>query len=231
SRAIESFATAGLRFTAKVTDNLENQEAPSTFVFVDSYRRPVGSATSPDPDSVPGQVVRFCAELWDDVGDEVIDEESWVIRSREMKDQLPELPWNPTYSESLGLSLLREELRVLVDWDLVHQVRYINMNGFEDSESRQFREELAQSLARVAPVEWRALMQSSGNMHNPKVTPIWASLHEATCQTDSVSRVNQILEPHDLQIVGLSAEKLSFATKTGGGIPTAMMLFKVEPHE
>ncbi len=231
SSSLRNLSSAALNFTGDSPLPPRGLDGTSTLLFVDSYRKPLGTTNSPDKKSVPARVIRFFEALWEDLEDGAIDEEAWIDRSRALKDNFPKLPWSPTYSEFLGADLLRDELEVMKEWQLTHRVRHLDFNGYKDSESIRFREELAGTLAEVAPSEWKGLMNSSGNMHNPKVTPIRPFLDEATRKTKSVELINEILAEYQLKVSGLSVEKLSFATKTGGGLPSAMMHFKVAPIE
>ena len=227
SSSLQNFSSAALRFTAAAPAKPKGLDGTSTLLFVDSYRRPVGRTNSPDRKSVPAQVLRFFESLREDVQDGMIDEKAWIDHARTIKKGLPSLPWYPTYSESKGAESLRKELEVMSEWGVTHQIRYLDLNGFKDLESIRFRRELVESLAKIAPKEWKELMKSSGNMHNPKVHPIHAFMDEATVRTPSAQQIDQVLAEYGLKVSGISFEKLSFATKTNAGLPSAMMHFEV----
>lgn len=229
--SLKNFSYSVLKFTQAEPRASAVQGETTTFYFLDGYQRPLGRTTDPAEKSVPAQAISLFAALEEDAADGVLDDEAWEDRVWQAKKDLPQLPWVPTYSEFRGPDIIKKDLEIMKNWKLTHQVERLSMDGYKDSESINFRQELAEALAEVAPKEWKELMRSSGNMHNPKVLPIHAHLDEATRQTRSAGLVNQVLDPYGLEVTGLSAEKLSFATKTGGGLPDAMMYLEVGPKE
>lgn len=83
-------------------------------------------------------------------------------------------------------------------------------------EQRSFQNELRTVLKESAPRELAAALGSAGNMHNPKMIALRRPFEEAVLLTPTVKRISAELARYNLQVAGVSTEKLELWAGEGG---------------
>ena len=117
---------------------------------------------------------------------------------------------------------LADALKELKSRGAMHQLTFIS--PYELTKEPEFQNEIIRAFKKLAPKEWAEAEKSSGNMHNPKMFPLWNHLTKAFQQTSVVEQISRDLEQYDLVITGIIQEKLSYEVwkgkRTIGGVFT-----------
>ena len=200
---------------------------PTHLFFGGNIGGAIGEIQDPVPETMAANMVDFALGLQRAVQKGEFTTAAWKEKCTQLDATIPKLT-TPRYSESPEDNELKPALDKMKALDVLHRVRYIILEGFGTRGCPKFKKELIAELEKMAPKEWAALMDSSGNKDNPKVTPIHPYLTPATVNTPTVEELNKFLLKYGLEIIGLDTEKLSFATQTENGMPSGMFNFVVK---
>lgn len=121
------------------------------------------------------------------------------------------LKWVP--EEEQGLPTFQAVLQKLDDDGRVGQIKHIYFVLRPSHEP--FQTEILEQLEIIAPRELKEAMKSAGNMHNPKMTALRTSFEKAVLATPTVIQFKEHLARHDMEIRGLSFEKLFLFSAEG----------------
>lgn len=99
------------------------------------------------------------------------------------------------------------------------------------TEADEFQKELIAAFKELAPDEWAAAEKSSGNMHNPKISPLWKHLSEAFMRTSLAEEISKDLDPYGLIISDFGHEKLSYQEMNGKRMIRGIFHISIAPKK
>lgn len=108
-----------------------------------------------------------------------------------------------------GYATFDEALKDLSDSGRIQKMKWIGVDLFGDE---KFQRELFDSLERDAPRELREALESSGNMHNPKMHQLWKPFQKAFSATPTIAKLNASLALYGLTISRPGVEKFELGS-------------------
>jgi hypothetical protein len=119
-----------------------------------------------------------------------------------------------TYNkDDTGHATLSEALSALKAQGKIEKLDFIRPHPF--TEEDKFQRELIAAFKELAPEEWAAAERSAGNMHNPKISPLWRYLSEAFMRTSLAKEISRDLVPYGMVITDFGHEKLRYEQVDG----------------
>lgn len=119
-----------------------------------------------------------------------------------------------TYSrDDSGHRTLGDALTALKLQGRLEKLDFIRPHPF--TESADFQAEFIAAFKQLAPKEWEAAEKSAGNMHNPKIFPLWKYSSNAFMRTSLAGEISKDLEPFGLYISEFGHEKLRYEQVDG----------------
>ena len=112
------------------------------------------------------------------------------------------------YADDSGYQKFSDALKYLKSLGKIDQLDFIR--PWSLTESAVFQKELITGFKELAPKEWAAAERSSGNMHNPKMHPLWKHLTATFMTTTLAKSISRDLEQFDLVVSEFGQEKLRY---------------------
>lgn len=103
-----------------------------------------------------------------------------------------------------GHATFDEALKEMSESGRILKMKWIGVDLFGDE---KFQKELFDCLERDAPRELREALESSGNMHNPKMHQLWKPFERAFSATPTIAKFNASLALYGLTISRPGVEK------------------------
>lgn len=107
------------------------------------------------------------------------------------------------------------------------QLHSLDMGRLVQLEPDTIQTDIMSYLSKNYPQELKEALNSAGNMHNPKMIALRKPFEEALLNTLYVKTINEILEPHDYKIAGVSFEKLFLIKEEDSILFDALTWFKI----
>ncbi len=96
-------------------------------------------------------------------------------------------------------------------------------------DDRAFQRELAAALRRSAPRELTAALESSGNMHNPRVVPLRAHVEQSILETPTLQALEAVLSTHGLGFARAGIEKFVVTGPPEEPLFSFMLFLRIHP--
>lgn len=96
-------------------------------------------------------------------------------------------------------------------------------------DDRAFQRELATALHRSAPRELAGALESSGNMHNPRVVPLRAHVERSVLETPTLQALEAVLSTHGLGFARAGIEKFVVTGPPDEPLFSFMLFLRIHP--